>query len=167
MRSNAVVISTSVLRRIVLSLVALLIVLGLVVVARQVLPRFGVTDILSPGYANQIDRGAYQGVFLTGGQVFFGKAQASGDYLLLSDIFYLSAGSDTQPSQLIKRGQEVHGPREPMVIPNASVLFIENLREDGTVATAIRKFKAGEIPTATPAPIAPTPSPSARPSASR
>jgi len=85
-------------------------------------------------------------------------------------VFYLATNDGTQSGQagqLIKRGRELHGPREPMVIPNSSVLFLENLRDDGDVATAIRKFKAGEIPAATPTPVPPTATATSRPSASR
>ncbi len=107
--------------------------------------------------------------------MFFGKTgEVTDDYLALSDVFYLSPGTETQPSQLVKRGNEIHGPSEPMIIPMDQVLFVENLRDTSEVVTAIGKFHAGTLPVATPpqgtlapttTPAAPTPSPA--PSASR
>jgi len=161
--SSVVVVSTAAIRRVVLFLVLVGVVLLAAVVWNQRERLFG------RPLGAEIDPAAYQALFLTGGQVYFGKASAVGDHYLLSDVFYLASSDGAQagqaPGQLIKRGRELHGPREPMVVPNSSVLFLENLRDDGDVATAIRKFKAGEIPAATPTPVPPTPS--VRPSATR
>ena len=60
----------------------------------------------------EIDGAAYQALFLTGGQVYFGKASAVGDHYLLSDVFYLATSDGTQTGQsaagqLIKRGNEL------------------------------------------------------------
>ena len=95
-----------------------------------------------------------------------GKLQQQGDaWFVLTDVFYLSASEGSAP-QLIKRGSEPQGPREPMIIPQAQVLFIENLRDDSEIVSAIRRFKSGQ-PVATPAPATPQPAtatPTARPS---
>lgn len=160
--SSVVVVSTAAIRRVGLFFILVAVVVLAAVVFNQRERLFG------RPLGAEIDSGAYQAVFLTGGQVYFGKASAVGDHYQLSDVFYLATNDGTQtgqsPGQLIKRGRELHGPREPMIIPNSSVLFVENLRDEGDVATAIRKFKSGELPTATAAPV---PTPSARPSASR
>jgi hypothetical protein len=162
--SSVVVVSTTAIRRVALFFVLVAVVLLAAVVWNQRERLFG------RPLGAEIEPAAYQAVFLTGGQVYFGKASAVGDHYLLSDVFYLATNDGTQSGQagqLIKRGRELHGPREPMVIPNSSVLFLENLRDDGDVATAIRKFKAGEIPAATPTPVPPTATATSRPSASR
>jgi len=71
----------------------------------------------------------YQAVFLTNGSTYFGKLQDQGsDWFLLTDVFYLST-SDQSGTQLIKRGNEPQGPREPMIIPRDQILFIENMRD--------------------------------------
>jgi hypothetical protein len=170
-RENAIVVPVSALRRIFIGVVVLILLIVVVLVVRNQLFRVGLASLLAPSVSEQIDRNAYQAVFLTGGQVFFGKLQQENDeYFLLYDVFYLSVPD--QPGaqgQLIKRGNELHGPKEPMIIPARDVLFIENLRDDGEVAVAIRKFKAGQLPAVTPPPItaAPTTAPStARPSPS-
>jgi len=167
----AIVISRGGARALVLFLLLVAVVLAAVVVVRQ-----GIVKLpFGGGLASQIDHAKYQAVFLTGGQVFFGKTSEVTDaYLALTDVFYLSAGSETQPSQLVKRGNEIHGPSEPMIIPMDQVLFVENLRDSSEVVTAIGKFHAGTLPVATPpqGTLAPTTTPgtptaSPAPSASR
>jgi hypothetical protein len=166
-KQNALIVQISTLRRmfvIVLVLIAFIVVLLLV---RTQFSRAGVPSLFDQGASEVIDRNAYQAVFLTGGQVYFGRLQQQGSqYFVLYDVFYLSAPSDpiAQP-QLIKRGSEIQAPVDPMIIPASQILYLENLRPDGQVATAIRRFKAGEIPAATqPAPT--VPASTARPSPS-
>jgi hypothetical protein len=107
-----------------------------------------------------IDSSKYQAVFLTNGQVYFGKLQKSVDnYYKLTDVFYLQATQAKTDStneadaqnpqttssqagvQLIKLGNEVHGPEDSMVIDRSQVLFIENLKKDGKVVDSIDKYK--------------------------
>jgi hypothetical protein len=106
-----------------------------------------------------IDTSKYQAVFFTNGQVYFGKLhKLSGGYFKLNDIYYLQAKSDATPEntsenpqetstnqssdvELIKLGQEVHGPDDEMIIGKDQVLFFENLKKDGTVTQSINKFK--------------------------
>jgi hypothetical protein len=106
-----------------------------------------------------IDNNKYQAVFFTNGQVYFGKLhKLSGGYFKLDDIYYLQAKADATPGntsenpqetstnqssdvELIKLGQEVHGPDDEMIINKDQVLFFENLKKDGTVTQSINKFK--------------------------
>jgi len=104
-----------------------------------------------------IDNSKYQAVFFTNGQVYFGKLHTSGDnYLKLTDIFYLQSqqssdkenpGNPQETStnqdnvQLIKLGDEIHGPEDEMIISKDQVLFYENLKPKGKVASSIQKFK--------------------------
>jgi hypothetical protein len=163
---DAIVIPVSAVRRI---FVLLLVVIGLILlllVVRTQLFRAGITTLFAPSAAEVIDRDLYQAVFLTNGSTYFGKLQQQGDaWFVLTDVFYLSASEGSAP-QLIKRGSEPQGPREPMIIPQAQVLFIENLRDDSEIVTAIRRFKSGQ-PVATPAPATAQPAtatPTVRPS---
>ena len=104
----------------------------------------------------QIDTSKYQAVFLTSGQVYFGKLQNSnGDYLTLTDVFYLQAKTDTAATgnpqkastsnandvELIKLGNEIHGPEDKMIIRHNQVLFYENLKSDGRVSQSITNYK--------------------------
>ncbi|NCU37595.1 hypothetical protein EOL96_00835 [Candidatus Saccharibacteria bacterium] len=102
-----------------------------------------------------IDSGKYQAVFLTNGQVYFGKlSRVNNETYTLNKIFYLQAsqqaGVDAENPQetaaassnvqLIKLGSEVHGPEDKMVIDRAQVLFFENLKKDGKVAQTIEDY---------------------------
>ena len=161
---DAIVIPVGALRRV---FVMLLVVIGLILlllVVRTQLFRAGITTLFAPSAAEVIERDLYQAVFLTNGSTYFGKLQQQGDdWFVLTDVYYLSVTEGSAP-QLIKRGSEPQGPREPMIIPIAQVLFIENLRDDSEIVAAIRRFKSGQgplatAPPATQRPATATPSP--------
>ena len=102
-----------------------------------------------------IDSSKYQAVFFTNGQVYFGKLKSfDNEYLKMTDIYYLQTQStDTESAnpqqtstdqnnvQLIKLGDEIHGPEDEMVISKDQVLFYENLKTDGKVAKSIANYK--------------------------
>lgn len=103
-----------------------------------------------------IDNSKYQAVVLADGQVYFGKLTSQdGDYFKLDDVFYaqLATSDETvaedgaeptagSTSKLIKRGSEVHGPADPMIITKSQVLFFENLKPEGSVSQKIQEYKA-------------------------
>jgi hypothetical protein len=156
---DTIVIPVAALRRIFVMLLVLIVLVVLVLVARTQLFRAGIASLFAPSAAEVIDRNAYQAVFLTNGSTYFGKLEPQGDeWFLLRDVFYLSVGDQSTTPQLIKRGSEAQGPKEPMIIPREQVLFIENLGDDGEIVTLIKKFKSGQGPSATapPATVAPT-----------
>lgn len=155
MRENAVVIPVDVLRRVfVMLLVLIALVVGILVLRTQLF-RAGLSTLFAPSAAEVIDSNAYQAVFLTNGSSYFGKVREQGeDWFLLTDVFYLSS-SEQSGTQLIKRGSEPQGPREPMIVPKQQVLFIENLRDDSEIVVAIKRFKSGVAPAVTPAPATP------------
>jgi hypothetical protein len=156
MRDAAITISLSSLRRLALrALVAALLLVALAVLWQQ---RDTLGGIFAAGVAADVDRNAYQAVFLTGGQVYFGKLRARGDGIyVLTDAYYLSEPREGNPKgQLVKRGTELHGPRDPMIIPARQVLLIENLRDDSDVVQAIKRYKSGEAPLAPAASPLPT-----------
>ena len=100
----------------------------------------------------------YQAVFLTNGQVYFGKLTDSGSYAMLKDIYYLqvtqpplqgsqATGTTQQQStaqpqlSLVKLGNELHGPLDEMKINRDQILFFEDMKEDGRVMQAIREYQ--------------------------
>ena len=103
-----------------------------------------------------IDKSGYQAVFLTNGQVYFGKLQNTrGEYLTLTNIYYLQVQQTVQPAeanpttdqgetQLVKLGNELHGPQDSMNISDKQVLFWENLKADSKVAQAIGAYKTAK-----------------------
>jgi len=98
-----------------------------------------------------VDSKHYQAVFLTGGQVYFGKIGSLNDkYLSMSNVYYLRVNQAVQPNTtastsndvaLVKLGCELHGPQDQMVINSSQVTFWENLKADGQVAKAIAEFQ--------------------------
>jgi len=105
-----------------------------------------------------IDGSKYQAVFFPNGQIYFGKLkQVNNEYMQLTDIYYLQApasaetddsknpqktSTDQNNVQLIKLGDEIHGPEDKMVISKDQVLFYENLKPDSKVAQSIEKYKS-------------------------
>jgi len=168
--TDAIVIPISALRRIFGMLIVLIALILVVLVVRTQLFRAGITTLFAPSAAEVVDRGAYQAVFLSNGATYFGKLQPQGDdWFVLADVFYLQTTEQGSP-QLIKRGSEAQGPKEPMIISRQQVLFIENMRDDSDIVVLIKKFKSGQLPTATPPPATAVPTtarPSATPSPSR
>lgn len=104
---------------------------------------------------SHIDGSKYQAVFFTNGQVYFGKLSAlSGGYMKLEDIYYLQTKASTasdNPQQtaedtskdveLIKLGNEIHGPEDEMILSRDQVLFFENLKDDSRVASTIKTYQ--------------------------
>ncbi|HSX02926.1 MAG TPA: hypothetical protein VLI05_06485 [Candidatus Saccharimonadia bacterium] len=97
----------------------------------------------------------YQAVFLTNGQVYFGKVSSvDSSYVKLSNIYYLQVQQTVQPKDssssannnqqvsLAKLGGELHGPEDSMFISRSQVLFWENLKDDGKVVKAIKDYIA-------------------------
>lgn len=103
---------------------------------------------------NWVDPGKYQAVFLSNGQVYFGKVtDVNRDTLVLENIYYLriaqalQAGSEDEEQiigdnfSLIKLGNEIHGPQDRMSINLNHVLFVEDLGDDSKIVEAIEEYK--------------------------
>ncbi len=131
---------------IVVVVIALIIVLGLYFISKY--SRFNVLGL--SGSNNN-----WQAVFLTNGQVYFGKVvKENSKSVLLRDIYYLqvtqplqTSGDQQQQAQvqnelsLVKLGNELHGPKDEMRINGAHVLFVEDLKADSRVVEAITNYK--------------------------
>lgn len=100
-----------------------------------------------------IDSSKYQAVFLTNGQVYFGKfREKNATYSTLTDVYYFESNNSTTPAaattttsntapKLIKLGKEIHAPEDQMAIKNDQILFFENLTPNGQVAKAIADYQ--------------------------
>lgn len=143
-------------------------------------------DRLFPSQSNDVavmEQGAasgYQAVFMSNGQVYFGKLSGmTASYATLNDIYYLQVttppsadasqlnqqqAAAQQQLSLVKLGQELHGPVDEMKINRDQILFYEDMKEDGQVMKAIREYQKNppaaqnQTQTQTPAP-ATTPTP--------
>lgn len=98
------------------------------------------------GQQTGIDSGRYQAVFLSNGQIYFGKLQSFTDTTFkMTNIYYPqqtsaddSAKTDVQSQnnniQLIRLGDEVHGPDNEMFLTKTQVLYYENLQANSKVS---------------------------------
>lgn len=93
--------------------------------------------------------GGYQAVTLANGAAYFGKVQQmDSNTLTLEDVFYLKArvvgaGGKTpaqNPFELIKLGNEVHGPTDRMRVNRRQILSLQELRSDSKVVVAINDY---------------------------
>lgn len=106
---------------------------------------------------NWADFSKYQAVFLSNGQVYFGKVtDANTQTLVMEDIYYLRSAANLQISEskspdstaetdnfaLVKLGNEIHGPEDRMSINLSHVLFVENLKPDSKVVEAIMAYES-------------------------
>ncbi|OGY15947.1 MAG: hypothetical protein A2784_00745 [Candidatus Chisholmbacteria bacterium RIFCSPHIGHO2_01_FULL_48_12] len=130
-----------------------------IVVTLAVVGKFNVGKLIGwvPGlFPEKVSKEAseYSAVFLANGQVYFGKLGATGDeYVSLTDVFYLRIQQQLQPpseedeegvpkreTQLIKLGEELHGPVDEIKINRDQVLFIERMKTNSRVVQGIKKF---------------------------
>lgn len=87
----------------------------------------------------------YYAFFLTNDQVYFGKLLSNNkEEVVISKVYYISVNGDNtvdqlgQPQfQLIKLGNELHGPTDKMYINRDQILFYEQLRKDSRVVQSI------------------------------
>ncbi len=98
----------------------------------------------------QPKKDTYQAVFLPNNQLYFGKLEIAPDMYILHDIYYLqsnrnpSAGKDESEKnniQLIKFGEELHGPEDALYMERTQVLFWENLKPDSKIIQAVKQHK--------------------------
>ena len=135
-------------------LASIILLIVVVVVAGYLVDRYTTVDLFGRGREGNFLNNSYQSVFLSNGQVYFGKVtRMDNKYMVLEDIYYLQVSNSTQQSQaavaevqqsqlsLVKLGNELHGPQDKMIINNQHVLFTETLKEDSKVAQAILKYK--------------------------
>lgn len=98
----------------------------------------------------------YQAVFLTNGQVYFGKiTRTTNKEIILDNVYYLQSNEDLQQENaeqkastantntattfsLVKLGGEIHGPLDRMYITRSNVLFTEDLQENSRVVQTIQ-----------------------------
>lgn len=96
------------------------------------------------------DADLYQAVFLTNGQVYFGKLSNTTDsFVTLTDVYYLQTNATDQKQALqgddnialVKLGGELHGPTDAIQIHRDAILMVEDLRKDSKLVQIIQKDK--------------------------
>lgn len=106
------------------------------------------------GAASAIDGSKYQAVVLRDAlstPTYFGKLSViNDDYFRLTEVYYLQKKSDRTAAspqsvenqnasdfELIKLGNEIHGPEDEIIISKSQLLYFENLKPTGTVSKTI------------------------------
>jgi hypothetical protein len=106
----------------------------------------------------------YQAVFLDNGQQYYGHlTNMWSRYPYITDIYYINvqakdpANPADQKMQLVKLGNEVHGPEDAMYLNKEHIVFWENLKSDSEVVKSIAKEKAQRASGIVPQQLAPAP----------
>lgn len=138
--SEVIAIPRSALRRVLISLAVVVLIVAVALIAAAVARATTSTNPL----ATAVNANEYQAVFLTNGQVFFGRLTVpGGDYYYLRHVYYLSSRAGTKSSQggltIQKLTNDVHGPEDLVVLSRAQVLYVENLRPNGRAAQILGK----------------------------
>lgn len=113
-------------------------------------------DKVDFGWQKDVGLSGYQAVFISNGQVYFGKLSNKGDtYVALKDVYYLQTNQQLQLGQesgeadkqlsLVKLGNELHSPDDRMYINRDQILFYEDLKSNGRVVEAILKYQKNNI----------------------
>lgn len=138
--------------------VLLLIIGGILILFGSVLAAAWYVKENNPIAPVQPDSSKYQAVFMTNGQVYFGKlTDVSSKYQVLTDVYYLqvqdssktaaeatSTDADASQIALTKLGSELHAPTDRMNIASDQVLFWEDLKDESAVVKAIETHKSEE-----------------------
>ena len=137
---GGVVLSRGLIRGLVVAVCSILLCLGGYVICQSL------------GFS-KINNSQYQAVFLSNGQVYFGKLERFyGFRPVLKDVYYLVINEPLQGQEgiepvqpeytLIKLGKELHGPEDTLILQKKHILFVENLKDSGKVVSAIKQAKA-------------------------
>lgn len=107
--------------------------------------------------SSQVMTNRYQAVFLNNGQVYFGKLHDYyGSRPYMTEVYYfqsngqsgVTAAQQSGGSQLlVKLGQEIHAPENKLILNKDSIVFVENLTDNGKVTEAIKKDAHGSAAT--------------------
>ena len=132
-----------------LAKIIMIIIVIIMLLAYSLIFKGGSTNL----FGMQTDKSSYKAVFLTNGQVYFGKlTKETTDYLYIDDVYYIQVQDQVQPSTteggepttisvptLMKRGTELHQPFGSLLISRAQVVAIENVGSESQVMQQIEQ----------------------------
>lgn len=130
------------------------VIFAFLIIVIAVILSFWIKDLIFKDSEKDPATLSYSAVFITNGQVYFGKIVSKNDSeFILSDVYYLQLSESSQTTaatqdqlsepkfSLIKLGNEIHGPTDKLYINSSQVLFYEDLREDSRVVQSIKNYK--------------------------
>lgn len=139
MAGEGITISRGAIRRTGYTFLALLVLAVLIVAVIAIANAVGGSGSLP----SSVNTSEYQGVFLTNGEVYFGKLSTSGDFYELRHVYRLAAqpATRTQPAKrsLVKLISDIQGPEDVLLISRSQVLYIENLTPNGSAAKLMNR----------------------------
>lgn len=127
-------------------------VMGVVVVITVILWFWEKSDLRFAEQGSQ----NYSAVFLSNGQVYFGKIiRNTRNEITMNDVFYIQVGNNAGQMEnrnqetvqhdqfqnnfsLIRVSSELHGPTDVIFINKSQVVFYEDLRDDSQVVQSIK-----------------------------
>lgn len=145
------------LRSMVMTVILILVIAGAGYYVLKSMGKIGGTTGLVKDSGKEISD--FSAVFLTNGQVYFGKINSiTPTEVDLREIYYLQVNSqqglqtgDTSEEEaatanpdvsLVKLGNELHGPNDRMRINREQVLFTESLKDGSKVVKAIADYES-------------------------
>jgi len=152
--------------RIFLTIVLILILVIAILLVVSKVTKWDILGLSKISNSNEIVQASdWQAVFLSNGQVYFGKLKnPNSQYPTLEDVYYLQVQDvpiqpaepavteeGVQPAEqteqqmiLVKFGTELHRPMDKMHINRDHVLMFEDLRADSAVVEAIISYKESQ-----------------------
>lgn len=138
--TEVIAIPRAAMRRVLISLGVVVLIIVVALIAAAIARATTTSNPLASG----INHTQYQAVFLTNGQVFFGRLTVpGGDYYDLRHVYYLASRSGTRTGQgsltIQKLTNDVHGPEDLVILNRSQVLYVENLNPNGRAAQILSK----------------------------
>lgn len=135
--SDAISVPKSAIRTALIAIGVIVVLAVLIFLGTTVVKSFS-----SSSFPSRVDGKTYQAVFLSNGQIFFGKLTSGNDtYFELRHVYLLQSAVTSRgrpgAQQLIKLTKEIHGPQDLMMIDRSQILYIENLDPRGQAAKLI------------------------------
>jgi len=130
-------------------LVVIVLIIVVILVGLYLVSKYTSWNVLNVNKG--VSSSGWQAVFLSNGQVYFGKiVKKNSDTLVLREVYYLQVTQQLQPTpedqapqqnlSLVKLGNELHGPKDEMRINRDHIIFTEDLKSDSRVVDAIVRY---------------------------
>jgi hypothetical protein len=91
-------------------------------------------------FGREAQDGSYYAVFLNNDQAYFGRIEKTDIEIIMSDVHYLSSGSQASSTspQLFRLKDQMHRPEGSLNIPIQNVAFYEKLSEESPIVKSIK-----------------------------